>query len=82
MLLEWDLLACKELTVLKLNQLFIYYYFLLHCMACRILIASTGIEPGPLAGKVQSPNHWTVREFPESVILKLPTNKSLHLEKS
>ena len=82
MLLEWDLLHVRNFTVLKLNQLFIYYYFLLHCMACRILIPAAGIEPGPLAGKVQSPNHWTVREFPESVIQKLPTNKSLHLEKS
>ena len=23
-----------------------------------------GIEPGPLAMKVPSPNHWTTREFP------------------
>lgn len=51
MLLEWDLFACKELTVLKIDQLFIYYYFLLPFMACRILIPSAGTEPGPLAGK-------------------------------
>ena len=66
-LLEWDLFAYRKLTVLKFNELFIYYYFFLHCMASRILISSAEIEPGPLAGQVQSPNHWTVREFPESV---------------
>ena len=27
-------------------------------MACRILVPQPGIQPGPLAGKAQSPNHW------------------------
>ena len=26
-----------------------------------------GIEPGPMALKAQSPNHWTAREFPDTV---------------
>ena len=35
---------------------FFSFFFWLHCMAC-------GIDPGPLAVKAQSPNHWTAREF-------------------
>ena len=29
-----------------------------------------GVEPGPLAVKVQSPNHWTARESPEHIFLR------------
>ena len=36
----------------------------LRCTACGILFAWTGIEFRPLSVKVQSPNHWTTREFP------------------
>ena len=36
---------------------------------CRILIPQPGTEPWPEAVKVQSPNHWTVREAPESHFL-------------
>ena len=32
-------------------------------MACRILLPRPGIEPIPPAVEVQSPNHWTAREF-------------------
>ena len=32
--------------------------------ACRILVPQLGIEPGPSAVKVQSPNHWTARKIP------------------
>ena len=32
-------------------------------MACGILAPWPGMDPGPLAGKVWSPNHWTAREF-------------------
>ena len=31
---------------------------------CGILVSRPGIEPGPSAVKVRSPNHWTAREFP------------------
>ena len=41
-----------------------FFFFLPHCMACRILVPWSGIEPGPSAVKVWSPNHWTTREFP------------------
>ena len=29
-----------------------------------VFVLACGIEPGPSAGKVQSPNHWTAKEFP------------------
>ena len=37
-------------------------------MACGILVPQSGLEPEPLAVKVQGPNHWTTREFPNLVI--------------
>ena len=46
-----------------------YYYwvflFLLHSMACRILVLWPGIEPEVWQWKHQtrSPYHWTIREF-------------------
>ena len=30
-----------------------------------VFVLACGIEPGPSAGKVQSPNHWTAKEFPK-----------------
>ena len=35
-------------------------------MTCGLwdLVSQPGIEPGPLAVEVESPNHWTTREFP------------------
>ena len=32
-------------------------------MTCGILVPRPGIDPMPSAVKVQSPNHWTAREF-------------------
>ena len=32
-------------------------------MACRLLVPWPRTEPGPLAVKAWSPNHWTAREF-------------------
>ena len=29
-----------------------------------ILFELKRLNPGPIAGQVQSPNHWTAREFP------------------
>ena len=43
--------------------------------AYGILVLWPGVEPGPLAVKVLSPNHWTVREFPGSgYLLKVSCN--------
>ena len=36
-------------------------------MACRILVPQPGIQPGPLAGKAQGPNHWMASEFSVSL---------------
>ena len=44
--------------------------FWLCCAACRLLVPIPGTEAEPLAVKVQSPNHWTTREFPSIFILK------------
>ena len=40
------------------------FVFWLRCTACGLLVPRPGIEPGPLAVRAQSPNHWTAREFP------------------
>ena len=45
--------------------------FIPHCEACRILVPQPGIEPGPLAVEVWSPNYTTTREFPGFIFLKL-----------
>ena len=43
------------------------WYFCLSIWLCRaacgIFVPRPGIEPGPSAVRVQSPNHWTAREF-------------------
>ena len=39
-------------------------FFWLHHVACGILVQQPGIEPGPLAVRALSPDHWTAREFP------------------
>ena len=47
--------------------LFVYIFFFFFKsfhVACAMLIPQPGIEPMPLAVKVQGPNHWTTREFP------------------
>ena len=41
-----------------------FFFFWLHHTACRIIAPQPGTEPGPLAVRLQSPNHWTTREFP------------------
>ena len=36
---------------------------------CRILVPQLGVEPVLSAVKMQSPNHWAAREFPEQNFL-------------
>ena len=48
----------------------VLFFFWPHCMACGILVPQPGIKPVPPAVEVQSPNHWTTREVPPSVISK------------
>ena len=40
----------------------------LHRAACRILVPQPGIKLTPSAVIEQSPNHWTIREFPNRVL--------------
>ena len=65
-------IACIRISFLFIFiYLFIYLFWPRHT-ACGILVPRPGIEPS--AVKVQSPNHWTTREFPSF----LPINISLY----
>ena len=51
---------------------FCFCFFVLFCFvfwlrraACGTLVPWPGVEPGPMAVKAPSPNHWTTREFPQ-----------------
>ena len=50
-----------RLIVLELHHLF---SFLAGHVAYAIIVPQPGTEPGLFAVKVQSPNHWTAKEFP------------------
>ena len=52
-------------------KIYLFIYLWLHHEACRILILQSGIEPRPPAVEVRNPNHWTARELPSFVILKI-----------
>ena len=41
-------------------------------MACKILVPQAGIDPGCLAVKAWSPNHWTARKFPATGFFTCP----------
>ena len=47
-------------------------HFFFSFFFCGILVPPQGTEPGPMAVKVQSPNHWITREFP------VPTSDASH----
>ena len=47
-----------------LQHSFFCSFFPPHCVTCGILVPQPGIEPGPLAVKMQSSNHWTTRISP------------------
>ena len=40
------------------------FFFFGHTPQLIGLVPQPGIEPGTLAVKAHSPNHWTYREFP------------------
>ena len=56
-----------SLPVFELGD-FLFVCFGPHCTARGILVPPPGIEPVSPAVEVQSPNHWTTREFPGWVI--------------
>ena len=44
------------------------FFFFKPChIAFGILVPQPGIKPKPSAVKVQNPNHWTTREFPQTI---------------
>ena len=47
-------------------QLFVLFF---DHVACEILVPQPGIEPGPLAVRVQSSSHWTIRKFLKNLVL-------------
>ena len=46
------------------NRELMAFGFVCLFLAYGILVPRPGSEPGHLAMRVQSPNHWTTREFP------------------
>lgn len=38
-------------------------------MTCEILVPQPGVEPGPLAVRVQSSSHWTIWKFLKNLVL-------------
>lgn len=53
------------------------FIFWPHLAVCGILVPWTGTEPVPPAVNVQSPNHWTQREFPPPGHFKGPVDTRL-----
>ena len=53
---------------LQRGLLFTLFFFLLHCVACGILVPWLGMEAVPLHWKHEV-LHWTAREFPLSLLL-------------
>ena len=49
---------------IKLILQSVYFIFLLHHKACRILVPQPGMERAPPAVEVWNLNHWTAREVP------------------
>ena len=49
------------------NKILLFYFILFYFghEACGILVPQPGIEPGPPAVELWSPNHWTAREVPK-----------------
>ena len=60
------ILLCYALLNLK-NFIFFFWPC---CAACESLVPWSGIEPGPLAGKMLSPNQLDHQEVPEIHLLK------------
>ena len=42
----------------------ILFFPLPYYVVCGILVPWPGIEPGPLAVDIRTPNHWTTRKYP------------------
>ena len=68
--LKFTILTPDHILLLLLSELVpsiihsFFFYFWPCCTACRILVPQSGTEPALSVMKAQSPNQWTVREFP------------------
>ena len=58
-----------ELSIIIQMLSFFFFFFGPRHVPCGILVPQPGIEPGPSAVKVQSPNHWAAREVLSNAIL-------------
>ena len=56
-----NLVFTTQATWAQLRFYGFFFFFWPHHATCRILVPWSEIEPGPLAVKVWSPNHWTTR---------------------
>ena len=56
----------REVSFLSFNFCFSFFLWPYHT-ACGILIPRPGIEPTYSAVKAQSPNQWTMKEFPHKL---------------
>ena len=64
-LLQYDVLLTNYVQINLLSEVLGHLHIYIPILeACGILVPWPGIEPGPSAVKVLSPNHWTIREFP------------------
>ena len=63
--------VAKYSTNIQTTGFFVCFFCFvwLRCTACGILVPRTRMEPKAWAVKVQSPDHWTTREFPTVFIL-------------
>ena len=57
------------LSHLEIYFVVVFVFSTIPVVGCGILVPSAGIEPGSLAVRVQSPNHWTNGEFLVTPIL-------------
>ena len=60
-----------ENRIFRDHEKVFWSFFWLCLAACGTLVPRSGIEPGPLAVKVQSLNHWTAGEFPREGLLTM-----------
>ena len=44
---------------------FVFFFFFLHCEACKNLVPQIRIEPRAMAVNAPSPNYWTSRQLPD-----------------
>ena len=61
----------KTSPFFSMHQFFCDVFFCLHRTACRISVPWLGIQPGPLAEKVLSPNDRTTQESPVFCVLRV-----------